>query len=125
MVLAQIIRLALRQLDEDAADAAEYEEMFTLYANAGYQIMMKQYMHEKEDIPMLSAGDTPRLPETAHAALADYICYRHLMTGSLAKQARAEAFHQSFLAQSRMLRPKNGEAGVMHGLYTATDIRRG
>lgn len=183
MVLAQIIRLALRQLDEDAAEAAQHEELFTIYANTGYQILLRRYVRPQtrltlrtdgsgaaelnglgamrvlsvqnaqgremgftlsgdgerlltplcdeevtvcvqEETPPLEPGDEPRLPEAIHAALADYICYRHLMTGSVAKQARAEAFRQSFYAQAQLLLPQGGTAGRMKNLYAATDIRR-
>ena len=35
MTLVQIMRLALRQLDEDVADLAEYRDLFVAYANQG------------------------------------------------------------------------------------------
>ena len=42
MTLAEIMRLALRQLDEDAAEIAEYAELFRMWANQGYQIIQQQ-----------------------------------------------------------------------------------
>ena len=68
--------------------------------------------------------DEPRLPARVHPALADYICYRHLSCGSMAKQARAQAFLTSFNRAMRSLRPQ-GMGGVRgyRGLYAATDIR--
>ena len=49
--------------------------------------------------------DEPRLPSYAHPALADYICYRHLSSGNLAKQSRARFFETSFYQQMRAMRP--------------------
>ena len=75
------------------------------------------------EYPPLSGGtDKPRLPEYAHPALADYICYRHLSSGSLAKQSRAEFFYQSFYQQMRALRPQGaGSVTRMKNLYSATE----
>lgn len=185
MKLANIMKLALRQLDEDLADIAEYEELFKVFANVGYQILLRNYYKPKatmtmrtdengeiyidgmgvvrvvsvssehgynvrfemsqdgerlvtsrknepvtvvyeEEMPELDMGDEPRLPVHVHPALADYICYRHLSTGNLAKQSRAEFFRQSFYAQAQMLAPKsNGSVTQMKNLYAATDIRYG
>jgi len=79
---------------------------------------------EVERAAMCSATDEPRLPEYAHAALADYICYRHLSSGSLGKQSRAEFFRQSFYQQMRTLSCE-GEGSVtrMKNLYAVTDAR--
>ena len=38
MTLAQIMTLALRQLDEDIQDLSEYEDVFRVYANIGHDI---------------------------------------------------------------------------------------
>lgn len=185
MTLAQIMKLALRQLDEDPADIAEYEELFKVYANTGYQILLRSYYKPKatmqmqtdedgaiyidgmgivrvasvsnehgmdvwfdisqdgeklltslqdaqvtvvyeEEMPDLDLGNEPNLPAHAHPALVDYICYRHLSTGNLAKQSRAEFFRQNFYAQAQQLRPKSG-SGVRQtkNLYAATSIRSG
>ena len=71
-------------------------------------------------------GDEPDMPEYAHAALADYICYRHLSSGSLIKQSRAEAFRQSFYQQMHEMTPQGaGSVTRMRNLYAATDIRAG
>lgn len=68
--------------------------------------------------------DEPRLPEYAHPALADYICYRHLSSGSLAKQSRAEFFRQSFYQQMRTLRAQGtGSVTQLRNLYAVTDVR--
>jgi len=68
--------------------------------------------------------DEPQMPQYAHAALADYICYRHLSSGSLSKQSRAEFFRQSFYQQMRALEYQ-GEGSVkkMKNLYAVTDAR--
>ena len=70
------------------------------------------------------ALDEPQLPQYAHAALADYICYRHLSSGSLSKQSRAEFFRQSFYQQMRAL-SHEGEGSVTRkkNLYAVTDAR--
>ena len=69
-------------------------------------------------------SDEPRLPRYAHPALADYICYRHLSSGNLAKQSRAEFFRQSFYQQMRTLMPQGaGSVTRMRNLYAVTDAR--
>lgn len=185
MTLAQIMTLALRQLDEDTQDISEYDGAFRAYANIGYAIAVREYVkprrHEKlrtdengtvhmpegktariaeireeksgrplmfsltadglyvmtgrrnADIDMLleveypelrEETDEPMLPECVHHALADYICYRHLSTGSLAKQSRAKVFLQAYYKAMALLRPQ-GMGSVKHyrHLYDVTDIR--
>lgn len=190
MTLAQIMKLALQQLDEDTEDADEFEELFRVYANAGYSIAVHGYLHPKElrtlttdregntgsagaDVervieltrldedgrrcgtvpfaplpdgqglhtalpgtrldalcevryPELEKGtDEPRLPEHAHAALADYICYRHLSSGSLAKQNRAKFFMTSFYQTMQRIAPVGaGSVTDRRYLYEATRLRR-
>ena len=41
MKLAQIVKLALLQLDEDLEDSVEYDELFKMYANQGYSIAFR------------------------------------------------------------------------------------
>ena len=79
---------------------------------------------EVESPPLVHALDEPLLPQYAHPALADYICYRHLSSGNLAKQSRAEFFRQSFYQQMRAMKPQ-GEGSVRQesNLYLATDAR--
>lgn len=183
MTLAQIMTLALRQLDEDAEDLSEYDDVFRAYAAEGYAIAMREYVRPRavrllyadgrgiaclegqdirrvvavtdekgrtirfallpdgrhirtgaRDAPLSAlceiempplAGDTdePRMPEYAHAALADYICYRHLSSGNLAKQNRAQFYYRSFLTQMGALRPDGfGSVTRFHGLYEATGL---
>ena len=184
MTLAGIMKLALRQLDETPEDIAEYDELFTSYANMGYMIAIRQYYKPREtfvlmtdetgraDIgalpirrvigmkeeqgrtvrfilaadgmtietgekekmlhalcevdrePLQNVTDEPILPEYAHAALDDYICYRHLSSGSLSKQSRAEFFRDSFYRQMHAL-TQQGEGSVtrMKNLYAVTDAR--
>ena len=70
--------------------------------------------------------DEPLLPEYAQPALADYICYRHLSSGNLAKQSRAEFFRQSFYQQMRTINPQGaGSVTRMQNLYAVTDARYG
>lgn len=77
---------------------------------------------EAEYPPLESETDEPRLPEYAHPAIADYICYRHLSSGSLAKQSRAQFFYQSFYQQMRALRPQGADSVTrMKNLYSATE----
>ena len=186
MTLANIMKLALRQLDEAAEDIAEYDELFRSYANMGYMIALRLFLKPREtfelttdaqgraDIsalpvmrvvemrnaqgrpvrfslsadgrtietkekdaavqalcevewPALEADtDEPRLPQYAHPALADYICYRHLSSGNLAKQSRAQHFRNEFYAQMQRLspRPSGGVTGYRN-FYTVTDSRWG
>ena len=186
MTLAQIMKLALCQLDEDPADIDEYRELFTLYANDGYHILLSEYYkpvttltvttdengyapvegmgilrvvlakdedgHEvaarlTPDGAALKTGrpdtqlvlpceverpllermeDEPELPEHAQSALVDYICFRHLSTGNLAKQSRAQAFQNSFYTTARRLKAQGrGSVTRMKNLYAMTDIRGG
>lgn len=188
MTLAQIMRFALLQLDEDPADIDEYADLFRMYANDGYTELVEQYAkpreiftlyagecgfvstqdmdilrvasveriregrHEPlpwtvaedgagifvpvrdEDVavlaevrrpPLVEDTDVPCLPESVHTALVNYICWRHLMTGNLAKQSRAQAFLSLYVKQAAALRPQGmGGVHTMRGLYAATDIRR-
>lgn len=184
MTLVQIMRLALRQLDEDVADLAEYRDLFVAYANQGYQIALTQYVKPRETMALATDdhgdvsldgldilrvvavrdedgrevmctmdadgmtmhtprkdstlyavcevrrreleqdADEPQLPLEAHAALADYICYRHLSSGNLAKQSRAQHYRNEFYAQMQRLspRPSGGVTGYKN-FYTVTDSR--
>ena len=186
MTLANIMKLALRQLDEAAEDISEYDELFRSYANMGYMIALRLYLRPREtftltcdeggraDIRALPIGrvigvrdalgrdeafsvsgdgtqlitgegggtiqalceierpalekdtDEPELPPYAHPALADYICYRHLSSGNLAKQSRAKFFEMSFYQQMRAMRPQGaGSVTRLRNLYTATAARAG
>ena len=42
MTLAEIMRLALRQLDEDPADISDFSDLFRSYANIGYKIAVSR-----------------------------------------------------------------------------------
>ena len=184
MTLANIMKLALKQLDEAAEDIAEYDELFRSYANMGYMIAIRMFYRPREifdlhtdkegraDIralpierviavknergeehgfeigaeggtiltgireatvhvlaqverePLTRDTDEPEMPEYAHPALADYICYRHLSSGSLTKQNRAEFFRQSFYQQMRALTPQGaGSVTGLKNLYAVTDAR--
>ena len=50
MTLAQIMELALRQLDEDISDIAEFDTLFRAYANEGYSIAQHKWYHPRETI---------------------------------------------------------------------------
>ena len=190
MTLGQIMTLALRQLDEDPEDISEFDDLFRVYANQGYQIAVDEYVKPKEwremrsddtgsiyldsdvrrvsllqektsgkehrnflfalspDGAKLETGmpdkefigmcevatrdmdqesDEPtRLPAQAHAALADYICYRHLSNGNMAKQSKAQFYQTQFYQAMQRLRPQGmGSVRGFTNLYAATDIRRG
>lgn len=189
MTLAQIMTLALRQLDEDPEDISEYDDMFRVYANMGYQTAMVDYVKPREtreyvsgeegmfdidrdvrrvvslerrdenghiykDVPFILSptgeqvitayhnasftavcevvpkgmereSDEPEhLPQSAHPALADYICYRHLSNGNMAKQSKAQFYLQQFYNAMRMLRPQGmGSVKGFKHLYAVTDVR--
>lgn len=64
------------------------------------------------------------LPQSAHAAIADYICYRHLSNGNLAKQSRAQHYQRQFYQAMQRIRPQGmGSVKGFTNLYAATDIR--
>lgn len=185
MTLSQIMMLAMRQLDEDPQDISEYDELFKLYANAGYRIAVQEYVKPRDVREMRSdkngtiwldsdvrrvvslrrkrnnrdvifmltpdasaigvdgreeryeaiceikcdemekGADVPTyLPEEAHDALVDYICYRHLSNGNMAKQSRAQFYQTQFYQAMQRLRPQGmGSVKGFKNLYTATDIR--
>lgn len=73
---------------------------------------------------MAQNSEEPRLPEWAHAALADYACYRFLSNGNMAKQSKAQFYLQRFLTTMNRIRPQGmGSVTGLRNLYTATDIR--
>lgn len=189
MTLSQIMSLALRQLDEDPEDISEYDEMFRVYANMGYQIAVRDYAKPRETrryrtndrgevymerdvsrivelrllkkdgeggrsvpyalsptgecaltqhadaqleavcevmpVQMETETDEPvRLPAHMHAALADYICYRHLSNGNMAKQSKAQYYLQQFYQAMQALRPQGmGSVTQFRNLYKATGLR--
>ncbi len=186
MTLANIMKLALKQLDEAAEDISEYDELFRSYANMGYMIALRLFLRPRETFELTTDADgsadisalpiarivdvrdaqgqgvrffldadgrtlrtgtahrtlralceiekppldadaqEPELPEYAHPALADYICYRHLSSGNLAKQSRAEFFRQSFYQQMRAMAHEGmGSVTRLQHLYAATDARYG
>lgn len=189
MTLAQIMTLALRQLDEDPEDISEYDDLFRVYANEGYRIAVDTYVKPREtryarsdehglimlepdvrrvvelkerlesgrgaqnSLLVLSADGTAlvtnlanrdfillcevtatdmeietdeptMLPKEAHNALADYICYRHLSNGNMAKQSKAQHYQTSFYQAMQRIRSKAmGSVRNFTNLYAATDIR--
>lgn len=195
MTLAGIMKLALRQLDEDLEDIGEVDELFAGYANLAYEIAVREFLKPREMrplrlnrrgfasiegmgidrvvrvwdgkgrerafevtpggghirltdaperegmrrgegdeqlqalcevryAPMTEATDEPRLPPSAQAALADYICFRHLSSGNLAKQNRAKFFQESFYRTMRAMRQDGfGSVTRMRNLYAVTDAR--
>ena len=140
MTLSQLIAHALRQLDEDAEDVSEYEESFKVYANMGYDLdpdgrglhiwrvdlagKTLRAVCEVAFYPMEDGDDEPQIPEYAHAALADYICYRHLSSGNLAKQSRAQFYQNSFYQTMQRIRPQGmGSVTRFEHLYEVTDAR--
>lgn len=184
MTLAEIMRLALRQLDEDPADISDFADMFRAYANLGYEILVSRFLKPKEIMPLQTDGkgeayiegmgvkrvasligdmgqsvwhrmsedgtrlitsarnaeltvvyesefspmredtEEPRIPEHAHHALVDYVCYRHLMRGNAAKQSRAMLFYQAFEQTARAIMPQGGGSVTdFKHLYEASDVR--
>lgn len=182
----QIKRVAALQMDEDASDLGEMDELLGAYINEGYHIALREYVRPQErmtlttdedgraflsggrmiriteladesgrrvpfelsadgeqiitgrrscvlfcvaqtDCPdMKEASDTPRMPETAHGALADYACFRYLSNGNLAKQSRAQHYYQCFVSAMRRIRPQGmGSVTRYRGLYDVTDTRYG
>ena len=54
MTLAQIYRLALRQLDEDPEDIAEFKDLFEAYVNEGYEIAVNTYWKPRESFDLMT-----------------------------------------------------------------------
>jgi len=124
---AELCALPIERVIE-ARDGAGKETYFELSADGqtirtpvrGGEISL---LCEVRVSPMTADSDEPRLPRYVHPALADYICYRHLSSGSLAKQRRAEFFYQSFYQQMRMLRTQGaGSITRQKNLYSATEV---
>lgn len=73
--------------------------------------------------PALEKGtDVPEIPEHVHYALVNYICYKHLSSGNLAKQSRAQYYRQSFYEAMGMLKPAGtGSVTTYRNFYSATN----
>ncbi|MBP3655552.1 MAG: hypothetical protein J6K32_02535 [Clostridia bacterium] len=185
MTLAQIMKTALKMLDEPPEDMSEYDELFRLYANDGYQRAVGTYVCPREmrrlttdangriDLhgtgirriirleddalhcsvffrpeedgcgvstvmpgrqltalcvvrwpDLVQDSDEPRLPSFAHPALADYICYRHLSSGSMVKQKRAQAFYAQYVSAMQRLSADSPRGTHRHrNLYAATAMK--
>ncbi len=68
--------------------------------------------------------DVPRIPPSLHAALADYICYRYLSSGNLARQSRAQVWSANFYRAMQAARPQGfGSVTRLRNLYAVTDAR--
>lgn len=78
---------------------------------------------EVERPPLIQGTDEPQLPKYVHTALADYICYQHLSSGNLGKQAKAQFYRQSFYEKMQALRPQGtGSVTGYRNLYAATGL---
>ena len=76
---------------------------------------------EMEAPPLCRDADVPAFAPWAHSCLADYICYRHLLSGSAAKQARAQGYLSAFHQTARRIRPEwMGSVTRLKNLYAAT-----
>lgn len=124
MTVGEIYTQALLELDESTEDLHEFEQKFNHYLNIGYQIALRDYYKPQELMsePLANPDDVPNLPEHAHHGLVDYICYRHLSSGNLAKQSRAQFYRQSFYEAMRMLHPQNSSPGKYVNFYEATNL---
>lgn len=72
--------------------------------------------------PLVDELDEPNLPEHVHYALVNYICYKHLSSGNLAKQSRAQYYLQSFYEAMGMLKPTgSGSVKTYTNFYAATE----
>lgn len=92
----------------------------TAYPNKSFTIVAEVRGRDME-----AGTDEPEyLPEEAHMALCDYVCYRHLMNGNMAKQSRAQQYLQAYYTALRQLRPQGfGSVTAWRNLYEASDIR--
>jgi len=53
MTLAQIMMLALRQLDEDPADISDFRDLFVEYVNEGYQRAVNDYLKPRREFRII------------------------------------------------------------------------
>lgn len=125
---AQICALPIRRVVEVKSEQGENIPFDIAADGMSIETMaVEKTLHvlcEVEREALKGSTDEPMLPEYAHAALADYICYRHLSSGSLSKQSRAEFFRQSFYQQMRALTYEGeGSTRRMKNLYAVTDAR--
>lgn len=126
-VLGYIVNRVIRLTDEDGRDVA-----FDLAGDGRSLTVWRDDLKGKtlralcevSFPPMEDGEDVPQIPEFAHAALADYICYRHLSSGNLAKQSRAQFYQNSFYQEMNRIRPQGmGSVTRMRNLYEVTDVR--
>lgn len=126
-VVGVIVNRVIRMTDEDGRDVA-----FDLAGDGRSLTVWRDDLKGKTlralcevSFPLMEDGeDEPLLPAYAHAALADYICYRHLSSGNLAKQSRAQFFKNCFYQEMNRIRPQGmGSVTRMRNLYEATDVR--
>ena len=122
-----IVNRVIRLTDEDGRDVA-----FDLAGDGRSLTVWRDDLKGKTlralcevGFPPLEDGeDVPQIPEFAHAALADYICYRHLSSGNLAKQSRAQFFQNCFYQEMNRIRPQGmGSVTRRRNLYEVTDVR--
>ena len=114
-VVGVIVNRVIRMTDEDGRDVA-----FDLAGDGRSLTVWRDDLKGKT----LRALCEPLLPAYAHAALSDYICYRHLSSGNLAKQSRAQFFKNCFYQEMNRIRPQGmGSVTRMRNLYEATDVR--
>jgi len=72
---------------------------------------------------LVNMTDVPVLPEYVHDALVDYICYQHLSSGNLGKQAKAQFYRQNFYEKMRAIRPQGtGSVTAYKNLYESTGL---
>ena len=126
-VLGYVVNRVIRLTDEDGRDVA-----FDLAGDGRSLTVWRDDLKGKtlralcevSFPPMEDGEDEPLLPAYAHAALSDYICYRHLSSGNLAKQSRAQFYQNSFYQEMNRIRPQGmGSVTRMRNLYEATDVR--
>lgn len=96
------------------------QNIVTLHPESDFHLVVEVRGRDMEN-----GTDEPEyLPEEAHHALVDYICYRHLMNGNMAKQSRAQQYLQAFYQAMQRLRPQGfGSVTGYRNLYAASDIR--
>ena len=56
MTLAEIMHLALRQLDEDPADVSDHDDVMRVYANEGYQNVMRDVYRPRYTVTLETDG---------------------------------------------------------------------
>ena len=108
MTFSQLRQEALRLMQEDLDNQAEFEPLLSDAINQGYRLIAQRLGQDPP--PLAEDDDTPAFsPAEYHAILADYAAYVILGTGSSGRQNRAMFFYNRFLTLLPRVRSLAGQ----------------